>query len=190
MFGNALVRGMFLIIIFPRIISNGRKWFTGGGPPGAQTPVEGPDISSSATTIVVNNEEDNDVEEGRTNKLGIESIPTSPRQFPAAEGLEVSQEQILPSQVSHQQDDVSTATGADRSDEVSSQSDGEDWGIEFDLFFVRWSLVIDSMVTFFAGFSSQGWHVYLGKHYPSLLSPITCVPPFGPCLCHICTTYE
>jgi len=159
MFGNALVRGMFLIIIFPRIISNGRKWFTGGGPPGTETPVDGPAISSSATTIIINNE-DGDAEV-QTTKSKNESIPTSPRQFPAAEGLEVPQEPILSSQVSHQQDCRSTTTIADHSDEASSEGDVEDWGIEFDLFFVRWSLVIDSMVTFFAGFSSQGWHVYL-----------------------------
>jgi len=184
MFGNALVRGMFLIIIFPRIISNGRKWFTGGGPPGTETPVDGPAISSSATTIIINNE-DGDAEV-QTTKSKNESIPTSPRQFPAAEGLEVPQEPILSSQVSHQQDCRSTTTIADHSDEASSEGDVEDWGIEFDLFFVRWSLVIDSMVTFFAGFSSQGWHVYLGKHDPSSLSPIIGIPPISPHLCHIC----
>ncbi|KAH7030788.1 major facilitator superfamily domain-containing protein [Microdochium trichocladiopsis] len=158
MFGNALVRGMFLIVIFPRVISGGRIWFNGGGPPDASIAGNGATISSSATTIVAANDDD-DVEERASIKAGKDTLPTDPMDFPAAEGLEVPQEPLLSPQASHQQ--TYGAANQPTDDSATKQDDEEDWGIEFDLFFVRWSLVIDSLVTFFAGFSSQGWHVYL-----------------------------
>lgn len=36
-------------------------------------------------------------------------------------------------------------------------------GGAFDLFFLRWSLVVDGLVTASAAFVTQGWHIYLGK---------------------------
>lgn len=36
-------------------------------------------------------------------------------------------------------------------------------GSEFDLFFLRWSLVIDGILTFLATFTKYGWQVYLGR---------------------------
>lgn len=39
-----------------------------------------------------------------------------------------------------------------------SQNDGS----AFDLFFLRWSLVADAVLTGSAGLSKQGWHIYLG----------------------------
>ncbi|KAI5920954.1 major facilitator superfamily domain-containing protein [Camillea tinctor] len=108
MFGNSLIRGLFLLLMFPKIISSGRDWFNG-------THVE------------------------ESAKHTSEShIPISPQDFEVAEGDEVPQE---PTQV--------------------PDPDEEDSGTGFDLFFVRWSLVIDSLVTFFAAFSSNGWQVYL-----------------------------
>ncbi|KAL7623530.1 hypothetical protein AAE478_007213 [Parahypoxylon ruwenzoriense] len=65
-------------------------------------------------------------------------IPINPEEFEAVEGGEVPQEPVQ-----------------------APAPDEEDSGTGFDLFFVRWSLVIDSLVTFFAGFSTDGWQVYL-----------------------------
>ncbi|KAI1494160.1 major facilitator superfamily domain-containing protein [Biscogniauxia mediterranea] len=108
MFGNSLIRGLFLLFMFPKIISAGRDWFNG-------TPVE----------------------ESTKQEPGSH-IPINPEDFEAAEGDEVPQE---PTRI--------------------LDPDEEDSGTGFDLFFVRWSLVIDSLVTFFAAFSSKGWQVYL-----------------------------
>ncbi|KAI1632147.1 major facilitator superfamily domain-containing protein [Biscogniauxia mediterranea] len=108
MFGNSLIRGLFLLLMFPKIISAGRDWFNG-------TPVE-----------------------ESTKQVPGSHIPINPEDFEAAEGDEVPQE---PTRI--------------------LDPDEEDSGTGFDLFFVRWSLVIDSLVTFFAAFSSKGWQVYL-----------------------------
>lgn len=110
MFGNAAIRGIFLLFMFPKIISSGRTWFNG-----TSTPAE-------------------------TREHRVEAdIPVNPGDFEADEVGEVPQEPIQPLE------------------------DEEDSGTGFDLFFVRWSLVVDSIVTVIAGFSTEGWQVYLGK---------------------------
>lgn len=111
MFGNSAIRGVFLLLMFPKIISAGRIWFNG----------------KQASS--------------QTRHAEPESrIPINPEDFEADECGEVPQEPVQ-----------------------APDPDEEDSGTGFDLFFVRWSLVIDSMVTFFAGFSTNGWQVYLGK---------------------------
>jgi hypothetical protein len=107
MFGISLIRGLFLLFLFPRIIKAGRIWFNGSA---RQAPSNG------------NNGHD---------------VPTHPEDFAAAEGGEVPQEP------------------------VQSPGDEEDSGTGFDLLFVRWGPVVDSLVMCFAGFSSAGWQVYL-----------------------------
>ncbi|KAH8646642.1 major facilitator superfamily transporter [Xylariales sp. PMI_506] len=106
MFGNSLIRGLFLIIIFPKIIAAGRVWF--------------------------NRQPD-------SNETSDDEIPTNPRDFEAAAGQDVPQEPIAP----------------------PPELEEEDVGTGFDLLFVRWSLVVDSIVTAIAGFSTQSWQVYL-----------------------------
>jgi hypothetical protein len=115
MFGNSLIRGLFLLVMFPKIISTGRNWINGRS--------EQPHNAAST------DEHEDDV-------------PTSPEDFPASPGEGVPQEPIK----------------APEPDE-----EAEDTGTGFDLLFVRWSLVMDSIVTAIAGFSSQGWMVYMGK---------------------------
>ncbi|KAI0407570.1 major facilitator superfamily transporter [Xylaria palmicola] len=111
MFGNSMIRGLFLLLIFPEIITRGRVWYNGG----AQRD-KGTDRSPD----------------------GDGAIPTHPEDFAVAEGGEVPQEPVQ-----------------------SPDPDEEDSGTEFDLLFVRWSLMVDSLVTLFAGTSSAGWQVYL-----------------------------
>ncbi|KAI8623150.1 major facilitator superfamily transporter [Xylariaceae sp. FL1651] len=111
MFGNSLIRGLFLLFMFPKIISAGRVWF---------------ERSSKQKERADHEPQDNS------------DIPTSPEDFVATEGGEVPQEPVQ---------------GPDLNEEDSNTG--------FDLLFVRWSLVVDSLVTFFAGFSSAGWQVYL-----------------------------
>ncbi|RWA07362.1 hypothetical protein EKO27_g7746 [Xylaria grammica] len=111
MFGNSLVRGLFLLFLFPKIITEGRIWCNGGG-------------------------QQDEGAEHHHNDDG--DVPTNPEDFAAADGGEVPQEPVC-----------------------SPDLDEEDSGTDFDLMFVRWSLVVDSLVTFFAGFSSAGWQVYL-----------------------------
>ncbi|KAI1091252.1 hypothetical protein F5B19DRAFT_459626 [Rostrohypoxylon terebratum] len=109
MFGNSAIRGLFLLVMFPKIISSGRIWFNG----------------TSAHTEHKQSEQEF-------------HIPVNPEDFEVVEGGEVPQEPVQ-----------------------APDPDEEDSGTGFDLFFVRWSLVVDSLVTFFAGFSTDGWQVYL-----------------------------
>ncbi|KAI1136241.1 hypothetical protein F5Y05DRAFT_392068 [Hypoxylon sp. FL0543] len=111
MFGNSAIRGIFLLFMFPKIISAGRVWFNGAP------------ISTSS---------------GERESGSECHIPVNPEEFEADEGGEVPQEPIQ-----------------------APDADEEDSGTGFDLFFVRWSLVVDSLVTFSAGFSKHGWQVYL-----------------------------
>ncbi len=45
---------------------------------------------------------------------------------------------------------------------VVKQTDDEDAN-HFDLFFLRWSLMVDGILTMGAAFATQGWHIYVGK---------------------------
>ncbi|RYP76427.1 hypothetical protein DL769_003633 [Monosporascus sp. CRB-8-3] len=109
MFGNSLIRGLFLILMFPKIISFVRDWFNGTQP------------------------------SSETHRKHDAGLPTNPEDF----GIDGSGEEVP-------QEPIQTP-----------ETEEEDSGTGFDLFFVRWSLVVDSLVTFFAGFSSHGWQVYL-----------------------------
>ncbi|KAI0475094.1 MFS general substrate transporter [Xylariaceae sp. FL0804] len=107
---NSLIRGFFLIFLFPRIISAGRVWF-----------------SRQDTTVVVGPPVDGD-----------RPIPTEPEEFEPTAG-------ILPGQEPGCRPNPSESHG----------------GQEFDLFFLRWSLVVDGLVTAYTAAATQGWHIYL-----------------------------
>ncbi|KAI1341143.1 major facilitator superfamily transporter [Xylariaceae sp. FL0016] len=104
-----LIRGVFLMFIFPRIISHGRRFFK---------------TSELETPSEVNPDE---------------AIPTQPRDFdPVPVTLADSEEPAKPPKP------VTRTEGAG-----------------FDLFFLRWSLLADGIITMSAAFASQGWHMYL-----------------------------
>lgn len=113
----AFMRSLFLIFMFPPIISAGRKWFRSRSPEKVASIGEPDDAPA---------------------------IPTSPQQFEAPAGPQAEQEpvQLKPS--------------------------NERQSCAFDLFFLRWSLVVDGALTTIAAYATQGWHIYLGKLYPNL----------------------
>ncbi|KAI0185588.1 hypothetical protein EV127DRAFT_441201 [Xylaria flabelliformis] len=105
---NCLVRGLFLMFVFPRIISLGRRVFKTEDGPEPNTPPDSP-------------------------------IPTEPLDIdplPAAIG-----DQEEPPKVPKP---VAVTQGAG-----------------FDLFFLRWSLLVDGAITASSAFATQGWHMYL-----------------------------
>jgi hypothetical protein len=106
---NFITRGLFLMLIFPWIISTGRKWF-------AQS------------------------EAGRKAALQSqgEGIATHPEDFDPIVA-------ILPEQEPAEQ----------------PKPVDEDSGRAFDLFFLRWSLVLDGIITGLAGLITHGWQIYL-----------------------------
>lgn len=114
MSGNALMRSFFLIFIFPRIITVGRRWW-----------VSRPD------EVVPTKDEDQNT---------LTRIPSHPEEFDAPMGTQSEEEPIHPKPVAAE----------DRS------------ACHFDLFFLRWSLLVDGALTAGAALATQRWHVYLG----------------------------
>lgn len=107
-----VVRGLFLMFIFPVIISRGRKWFDKSIPP-----------TSAATR---------DAEA---------IIPTHPADLDPAPPLVSAVEEPV------------QAPAAPPTPESG----------EFDLFFLRYSYLVDGVLTMCAAFISEGWQFYLRK---------------------------
>ncbi|KAL4937280.1 hypothetical protein BDV06DRAFT_227088 [Aspergillus oleicola] len=104
---NSLIRGLFLIFVFPRIISTGRKWFS--------------------------TKEINSVESSS------ESLATSP------EHSDPVVADIVPDQ------EPSNAPSPAITENCQA----------FDLFFLRWSLLMDGLATAYTAFATVGWHIYI-----------------------------
>lgn len=115
MASNSLIRGFFLILAFPKIISKGRQWFAASA-----TRSSAPDRQRGGSPDVTT------------------TIPHGPADF-ETDALLAGQEATLP---------------------PSPVSEGS--GREFDLFFLRWSLVADGMITAFTAAATSSWHIYLG----------------------------
>ncbi|VUC33739.1 unnamed protein product [Clonostachys rosea] len=96
---NSLIRGFFLLILFPKTITAGRAWFSSQ----QGDSMDGVDPARESNSDIVGRQD-----QGRA--------PLSYR----------------------------------------SQR-----GQEFDLFFLRWSLVMDGLVTASTAFATEGWHIYL-----------------------------
>ncbi|KAK6397853.1 hypothetical protein LTR65_005101 [Meristemomyces frigidus] len=107
---NSLIRGLFLIFVFPSMISAGRRWFSG------------PDSQECRGAKPVNEA----------------SLPTHPEDFDPPQGILPELEPLKPPET--------IAAGA---------------GCAFDLFFLRWSLVVDGLVTAYTAFATRSWHIYL-----------------------------
>ncbi|KAI1324714.1 hypothetical protein F5Y16DRAFT_402125 [Xylariaceae sp. FL0255] len=104
-----LIRGVFLMGIFPIIIKYGRIWYKKTDEPLPDTAPESP-------------------------------IPTHPEEIDP-----------MPANIVNHQEEPAKAP----------KPISEVQGAGFDLFFLRWSLLIDGLITALAAFATQGWHMYL-----------------------------
>ncbi|KAH8888435.1 MFS general substrate transporter [Thozetella sp. PMI_491] len=109
MSGYALMRALFLMTIFPRIIDWGRAWY----------------VSDKYQTA-----KHSDV---------MPAEISSPSQLEAPIGTQQEQEPV----------------------EVKASEDRA--ACRFDLFFLRWSLLVDGALTTISAFGTQGWHMYLAS---------------------------
>jgi len=134
---NSFMRAVFLIFIFPRIIDRGRIWWSGGA---AAETAEGQPASltttTATTTATAPPQPKRNPESPATDD---DDIPTQPEEFEAPLPTQVEEEPVVPKRI----------------DEKSA--------FAFDLFFLRWSLLVDGALTAGAGFATQGWHMYLGQ---------------------------
>ncbi|KAH0422919.1 hypothetical protein CcaCcLH18_12521 [Colletotrichum camelliae] len=107
MASNSLIRGVFLIFMFPRIIDSGRKWYTERSEKDPSNEVFGAEVPAEAEAGVATN------------------------MHPKLSDL--SQAAVFQSVPGH----------------------------EFDISFLRWSLVADGLLTASTAFATKGWHIYL-----------------------------
>lgn len=138
-----VIRGTFLTFAFPHIIDHGRKWFATSTffNPAARSP------SSSAAAAA------------EAPAATLQPPPTSrrARRVSAAEDMEAA--------VSLGLEDASEPSAAALDPApISGPADGQaSTGHEnsaFDLFFLKWSLVADGLLTGLATFCSASWHVF------------------------------
>lgn len=138
-----VIRGTFLTFAFPHIIDHGRKWFATSTffNPAARSP-----SSLAAETPAVA-------------PASLQPPPTSrrARRVSAAEDMEAA--------VSLGLEDASEPSAAALDPApISGPADGQaSTGHEnsaFDLFFLKWSLVADGLLTGLATFCSASWHVF------------------------------
>lgn len=116
-----LMRGIFLLFIFPRIIGFGRRRLASKKARSKSLPEAQGECGTDGT-------------------LTPDSLPTDPREFDSSMGTIPSDEPVKPKRV----------------------SDDEDLDPQFDLIFLRWSLVVDGALTMVAAFATKPWHIYLG----------------------------
>ncbi len=162
MAGNGFVRAVFLIFMFPKIIDAGRAWFVrlarterrqkrelaaagGGEQPPAPVPTHREHAAPEPATT---------------------EIPTEPEQFEAPIGNQAEEEPLLARAmtIDHRHPEDGTVTAVDGSEESESDADKADEekaAYAFDLFFLRWSLLVDGVITAGAALATQGWHMYL-----------------------------
>jgi hypothetical protein len=74
----------------------------------------------------------------------VGEIPTRPEELEAPIGSHAEEEPVMP--------------GPGKEEE----------GTGFDLFFLRWSLVLDGFLTMLAAFATEKWHIYLGGSFRML----------------------
>ncbi|KAJ9139219.1 Major facilitator superfamily transporter [Pleurostoma richardsiae] len=130
MSGNALMRSFFLILIFPKIISLGRKWWV-------RDVEKKPEVADSAEEAGRGEE---DEEEELTRQNTLTRIPSEPQEFDAPMGTQAEEEPVALEPIPPEEDRTAC---------------------HFDLFFLRWSLVVDGALTAGAALATKSWHVYL-----------------------------
>ncbi|KAJ3494788.1 hypothetical protein NLG97_g3842 [Lecanicillium saksenae] len=116
----ALMRGIFLLLIFPRIIGLGRRLLAS---------------RKAGNRLQLEREE----ECGTDGTLTPDSLPTDPREFDSSMGTIPSGEPMKPKRA----------------------KEDEELDPQFDLIFLRWSLVVDGGLTMVAAFATESWHIYL-----------------------------
>lgn len=114
----ALMRAVFLILLFPRIISSGRKWYA--------------------------------KRQSKRSQQQPRRESISDERDPATQGLLIQPEQL----------EAPMGTYAEE-EPMMTQPPTETEDTHFDLFFLRWSLVADGLLTSCTALATKKWHIYL-----------------------------
>ncbi|KKF96335.1 Major Facilitator Superfamily protein [Ceratocystis platani] len=161
----SFVRSLFLIFVFPRIISYGRKRYAprreatvaalrrdprDTGLSGSTTPC-GDSQNPLGYGAVMGGSEVTATEADTATETDRLVIPTHPEEVELA---------------------APNAVQVDAGIVVSEEADDDGKGktealvdLSFDLVFLRWSLVVDGAMTAMAAFATQKWHIYLAAFF-------------------------
>lgn len=196
MSGNGFVRAFFLIFMFPRIIDSGRAWFArlsrderkakrkarrrssaSSSRSATKKKARKEDAKNYGTTTTVTSTSTSSSSSSSAAPTAVATpeiteIPTEPEQFDAPMGTQIEEEPILvrvsTAERRHVPVDVDE-DDSDAEDAALAAADEEKAAYAFDLFFLRWSLLVDGIITAGAALATQGWHMYL----------MTVLLPFG-----------
>lgn len=142
MSGNALMRSFFLFFIFPRIISVGRKWWVARQKASSRKDIKKQPATKPKRRRSSTNHHHHEEEE----RNALARIPSRPEEIEAPmAGNRADQEEPTPS----------PQQGEDRPEEERA-------ACRFDLFFLRWSLLVDGLLTVGAALCTNKWQVFLG----------------------------
>lgn len=143
MSGNALMRSFFLFFIFPRIISVGRKWWVAREKASTGSTTKKP----AAVLPKPKRRRSSSYNDDGEQRNSLARIPSRPEEIEAPmAGNRADQEEPTPA----------PQQSGDRPEEERA-------ACRFDLFFLRWSLLVDGLLTVGAALCTSKWQVFLGK---------------------------
>ncbi|KAJ7441928.1 hypothetical protein B0H11DRAFT_2095206 [Mycena galericulata] len=132
MSANSLSRAIFLTFAFPRIISAGRVWFT----------------RRRQASRGASESED-----------GIASTSVSGSATPESPSVPVKDPSLPTDASAFEPTTLVSVDGATEDPPLLPPATDTAHGSGFDLAFLRWSMVVDALLTALVGFSSRSWHM-------------------------------
>ncbi|CAN8099829.1 unnamed protein product [Discula destructiva] len=131
MSGNALMRSFFLFFIFPRIIDQGRQWYVSRWK------------KSAKPARAIHKQRNGNAHNENQEDGALSRIPSRPENMEAPmAGNRVDEEPLALQQHGETVEEERVA-------------------VRFDLFFLRWSLLVDGILTAGAALCSNKWQIYL-----------------------------
>ncbi|KAL2885472.1 major facilitator superfamily transporter [Ceratocystis lukuohia] len=161
----SFVRSLFLIFVFPRIISYGRKRYA----PRREATVaalrrDPRDTGLSGSTTPC---DDNQNPLGYGAVMGGSEVTAT-----EADTATETDRLVIPTHPEEVELAAPNAVQVDAGIVVSEEVDDDGKGktealvdLSFDLVFLRWSLVVDGAMTAMAAFATQKWHIYLAAFF-------------------------
>lgn len=157
---NFVVRATFLTFAFPAIISWGRGLFdrreersrAAAAAAAASSATDSDSLKACSHDSTEEEEPETD-----TDNDSYDIIPTAPQQLTSA-ALPPGQANV------DEPDEPIRRTTTNQSTRSTTLNDGPDTDREnyaFDLFYARWSLILDGVLTALATFTTKGWQMYV-----------------------------
>lgn len=155
---NFVVRATFLTFAFPAIITWGRRLFDkreeksrAAAAAAASSATDSDSFKARSNDSTTTEEEEND-----TDNDSYDIIPTEPQQLTSAA--------LPPGQANVDEPNEPirrTTTNQSTRTTLNDAPDCDRENYAFDLFYARWSLILDGVLTALATFTTKGWQMYV-----------------------------